>query len=49
MNKLQWNFKQNWKHFIHGTASEYIVCEMTAILSRGGGGGGGGGGVTERE
>ena len=37
-NKLQWNFNQNRKLFIHGNASEYI-CEMTAILSRGGGGG----------
>ena len=41
-NKLQWNFNQNRKLFIHGNASEYIVCEMAAILSRGGGGGGGG-------
>ena len=47
-NKHQWNFNQNRKLFIHGNASEYIVCEMTAILSRGGGGGGGGG-LTERE
>ena len=44
-NKLQWNFNQNRKFFIHGNASEYIVCEMAAILSRGGGGGGGGGGA----
>ena len=36
-NKLQWNFNQNRKLFIHGNASEYIVCEMAAILSRGGG------------
>ena len=42
-NKLQWNFNQNRKLFIHGNASEYIVCEMAAILSRGGGG------LTERE
>ena len=35
-NKLQWNFNQNRKLFIHGNASEYIVCEMAAILSRGG-------------
>ena len=60
-NKLQWNFNQNGKLFIHGNASEYIVCEMAAILSRGGvggwvggwggggGGGGGGYGLTERE
>ena len=34
--KHQWNFNQNRKRFIHGNASEYIVCEMTAILSRGG-------------
>ena len=34
--KLQWNFNQNRKLFIRGNASEYIVCEMTAILSRGG-------------
>ena len=34
-NKLQWNFNQNKKLFILGNASEYIVCEMTAILSRG--------------
>ena len=45
-NKLQWNFNQNRKLFIHGNASEYIVCELAAILSRGGvGGGGRGGGV----
>ena len=36
MNKLQWNFNQKWKLFIHGNASEYIVCKMAAILSRGG-------------
>ena len=35
-NKLQWNFNQNRKLFIRGNASEYIVCEMTAILSGGG-------------
>ena len=40
-NKLQWNFYQNRKLFIHGNASWYIVCEMAAILSRGG--------LTERE
>ena len=38
MNNLQWNFNQNWKLFIHENASEYIVCEMAAILSGGGGG-----------
>ena len=37
-NKLQWNFIQNGKLFIHGNASEYIVCEMAAILSMGVGG-----------
>ena len=42
MKKLQWNFNQNTKLFIHGNASENIVCKMAAILSRGGGGGGGG-------
>ena len=41
-NKLQWNFNQNRKLFFHGNASEYIVCEMAAILSRGDG-------LTERE
>ena len=35
MNKLQWNFNQNTKLFIHANASEYIVFEMAAILSRG--------------
>ena len=39
-NTLQWNFNQNRKLFIHGNASEFIVCELAAILSRGGGGGG---------
>ena len=34
-NKLQWNFNQNTKLFIHENASEKIVCEMAAILSRG--------------
>ena len=29
------NFNQNTKLFIHDNASEYIVCEMAAILSRG--------------
>ena len=32
MNKLQWNFNQKWKLFIHGNASEYIVCKMAAIF-----------------
>ena len=30
-NKLQWNFNQNTKLFIH----ENVVCEMAAIFSRG--------------
>ena len=34
-NKLQWNFNQNTKLFIHENASENIACEMAAILSRG--------------
>ena len=34
-NKLPWNFNQNTKRFILVNASEYIVCEITAILSRG--------------
>ena len=34
-NKLQWNLIKIKKLFIHGNASEYIVCEMAAILSRG--------------
>ena len=34
-NKLQWNFNQNKKLFIHENASENTVCEMAAILSRG--------------
>ena len=33
-NKLQWNCNQNMKLFIHENASENIVCEMAAILSR---------------
>ena len=33
-NELQWNFNQNTKLFIHENASENIVCEMGAILSR---------------
>ena len=35
MNKFQWNFNQNTKLFIHENASENVVCEMAAILSRG--------------
>ena len=31
--KLQWNFNQNTKLFIHENASESIVCKMAAILS----------------
>ena len=34
-NKLQWNFNQNTKVFIHENASENIVCEMAAVLSWG--------------
>ena len=34
-NKLLWNFNQNIKLFIHEKASEYTICEMAAILSRG--------------
>ena len=34
-NKLKRNFNQNTKLFIHENASENIVCEMAAILSRG--------------
>ena len=33
-NKLQWNFNQNIKLFIYENASENIVYEMAAILSR---------------
>ena len=33
-NKLQWNFSHNTTLFIHENASENIVCEMAAILSR---------------
>ena len=33
-NKLQWNFNQTSKHFIHENASEYIVCKVAAISSR---------------
>ena len=35
MNKLQWNFNQNTKIFIHKKAYENIACEMAAILSGG--------------
>ena len=35
LNKLQSNFNQNTKCFIHENASENIVCETTAILSMG--------------
>ena len=31
---FQWNFNQNTKLFIHENASENIICEMAAILSR---------------
>ena len=34
-NKLQWNFVQNTKLFIHENAYENIVWEMAAILSWG--------------
>ena len=34
-NKLQWNFNQNTKLFIHENASKNIVCKMAAILSWG--------------
>ena len=34
-NRLQWNFNQNTKLFIHENASENIVCEMATILCRG--------------
>ena len=34
-NKIKWNINQNTKIFIHENASETIVCEMAAILSRG--------------
>ena len=34
-NKFQWNFNQNTKFFIHENASENIVCETVAMLSRG--------------
>ena len=34
-NRLQWNFNQNTKLFVHENESEKIVCKMVAILSRG--------------
>ena len=34
-NKLQRKFNQNTTLFIHENASENIICEMVAILSRG--------------
>ena len=33
-NKLQWNFNQDTKLFIHENAYENIVCEMAALLSK---------------
>ena len=33
--ELQWNSNQNPKFFIHENASKNVICEMTAILSRG--------------
>ena len=35
-NKPYWNFNQNIELFIHENESEYIVCEMAAILCPGG-------------
>ena len=32
---LQWNFSQNTKPFIHENSSEFVVCEISAMLSRG--------------
>ena len=34
MIKLQWSMKWNWCIFILENASENVVCEMAAILSR---------------
>ena len=34
-NRLQWKFHRNTKLLIHQNASENIICEMAAILSRG--------------
>ena len=33
-NKLQWKFNRNSDIFIHENATESVVCEMAAILSR---------------
>ena len=35
-NKLKWNFNRNFCFFIQWNAFKNVVCEMTAILSRGG-------------
>ena len=35
MNKFQLNINQNTTLFIHENASENIVCQKAAILSRG--------------
>ena len=34
-NKLQWNFNQNIKLFIHENVSEITICDMLAILFKG--------------
>ena len=34
-NTLQWNYNKNTNIFIQENASEYIACEMAAILSMG--------------
>ena len=34
-NIFQWNFIWNWNIFIQENASEHVICEMAAILSRG--------------
>ena len=34
-HRLKWHFDQNTTFSIHENLSEYIVCEMAAILSRG--------------
>ena len=34
-NKIQWNFNQNTKIFVHENASENIVYEMAAIFEHG--------------
>ena len=34
LDKLQWNFNQNTKFFIHGNAPDYTICKMKAIVSR---------------